>query len=83
MLPALIWKLLSWIWYTFFSKNTKKNTNAAPTAPKCPISGQAQTDQLVCPSATATKAEAPVPVEKPASTITDTATMACTDENGR
>ena len=48
MLPALIWKLLEWIWYSFISK-TPKPDNTVVDAAKCPISGAVETEATKCP----------------------------------
>ena len=50
MIPALIWKLLEWIWYTFISKNGRP-TVEGETA-KCPISGAVETEATKCPGST-------------------------------
>ena len=49
MLPALIWKLLSWIWYTFLSKTGNIDAKAEAVGAKCPMSGQVKTDKTKCP----------------------------------
>ena len=48
MLPALVWKVLEWIWYTCFSKTAKPETDAVAAA-KCPISGITETADTKCP----------------------------------
>ena len=80
MIPALIWKVLSWIWYTFIStaeqpKEDTPTTEGAASSSKCPISGVTETEKTKCPGAatqTTTKSEAdePVVAAKTASTVT-------------
>ena len=79
MIPALIWKVLSWIWYTFIStaeqpKEDTPTTEGAASSSKCPISGVTETEKTKCPGAatqtTKSEADEPVVAAKTASTVT-------------
>ena len=78
MIPALIWKVLSWIWYTFIStaEQPKEDSPTTPTegGSKCPISGVTETEKTKCPGAATKTSNAddaePVVAAKTASTVT-------------
>ena len=78
MIPALIWKVLSWIWYTFISTAEQPKEDSPTTTEgqsKCPISGVTETtEKIKCPGAATTTQNAdnaePVIAAKTASTVT-------------
>ena len=56
-LPAFVWKLLEWVWYTFFSRNGKpvEAPAAEVEAKKCPATGAIETETTKCPGSEAKK----------------------------